>query len=113
MERKDRECRWKSTVLARLDGSIIVPANDWSLTCGDGHVFARVFRVRDGANEMPGWKWTVIIGSGIDHAEVGSGVAASRTAAIQACEERIGLVERVLAPGNVPGEEFLSGAHMS
>lgn len=113
MDRKDQQCRWKSTVLARLDGSIIVPANDWSLTCEDGHVFARVFRVRVGADETAGWKWSVILGSGIDHAEVGSGVAQSRAAAIRACEERIVLVERVLAPGTGSGEEFLSGARMS
>ena len=113
MERKERECRWKSTVLARMDGSIIVPANDWSLTCVDGHVFARVFRGRDEGNASSGWKWTVLLGSGIDHAEVGSGFAESRAAAIRACEERIGLVARVLEPGSAPGEDVLSGLRMA
>jgi hypothetical protein len=113
MQLKVTECRWKSTVLARLDGSIIVPADDWSLTCSDGEVFARVYRARAESDSASAWKWTVLLGSGTDHTEVGCGAAQTRAGAIRACEERIALVVRVLESEIGAGAEFLSRARIA
>ena len=113
MQQKITECRWKSTVLARFDGSIIVPADDWSLTCGDGEVFARVYRARSEGDVAAVWKWTVLLGSGSDHTEVGCGAAQTRAGAIRACEERITLVVRVLESEIGAGAEFLSRARIA
>lgn len=113
MKQSIKECRWKSTVLARLDGSIIVPADDWSLTCVDGDVFARVYRARSECGSASLWKWSVLLGSGSDHTEVGFGAAQTRTAAIRACEERITLVLRVLDSETGAGVEFLSRARIA
>ncbi len=113
MTQNTRECRWKSTVLARLDGSIIVPVDDWSLCCGDGEVFARVYRVRPSPDVGASWKWTVLLGAGLDHVEAGCGAAQTRAAAIRACEDRIALVVRVLDAEVGAGAEFLSDARIA
>ena len=86
---------WKTTVLPRLDGSLVIPDHDWSLRSDDGTVIARVFKSNTSPNAAP-WYWTIIMGNDDHPIEIGAGYEASRSKALEAAENRLEEIEKII-----------------
>jgi hypothetical protein len=86
---------WKTTVLPRLDGSVVIPDHDWSLRSDDGMIIARVFK-SNAPSTASAWYWTVIMGNEDHPIEIGAGYEASRSKALEAAENRLEEVEKLI-----------------
>ncbi|MFM9152884.1 MAG: hypothetical protein ACKOPC_04645 [Methylocystis sp.] len=86
---------WKTTVLPRLDGSLVIPDHDWSLRSDDGMIIARVFKSNTHSTSSA-WYWTVILGNDEHPLEIGSGYETSRSKALEAAENRLEEVEKLI-----------------
>lgn len=88
MEIIQQHLLWKTTVLPRLDGKLVIPDNDWSLRSEDGMIIARVYKSNAPSNPLS-WFWTVIMGNDEHPVEIGAGYEASRSKALEAAENRL------------------------
>jgi hypothetical protein len=90
---------WKTTVLPRLDGSLVIPDHDWSLRSDDGMIIARVFK-SSAPSTSSEWYWTVILGNDEHPVEIGAGYETSRSKALEAAENRLAEVEKLIFTPN-------------
>jgi hypothetical protein len=95
MENRQQNLLWKTTVLPRLDGSLVIPDHDWSLRSDDGMIIARVFK--SNSFNVSAWYWTVIMGDDDHPIEIGAGYEETRAKALLAAEHRLEEVERLIS----------------
>ncbi|MCC3246116.1 hypothetical protein LG047_12430 [Methylocystis sp. WRRC1] len=79
--------KWRRTAFKRLDGSIDVMEDDWSLSDG-GLSLARLYRLKGGPQDGR-WAWFVQIGPDGAPANSGTGVSLTGAEARKACEDRL------------------------
>jgi hypothetical protein len=79
---------WRRTSFRRLDGSIDVAEDDWSLRDDAGQPLARIYVYKFGPNAGR-WAWFVQVAPDGTPLNGGTGVAATGTKAREECERRV------------------------
>jgi hypothetical protein len=77
--------RWRRTSFRRLDGSVDIAPDDWTLEDAAGQPLARIYRYLYGP-QAGRWAWFVQVDREGRPYNGGTGVAATGTEARQACE---------------------------
>jgi hypothetical protein len=83
-----RKRNWRRTSFRRLDGSIDIAPDDWTLEDVNGQPLARIYRYAYGPNAGR-WAWFVQVDPQGRPYNGGTGAAATGTEAREACEARV------------------------
>jgi hypothetical protein len=95
MDGVNETVRWRGTVLAGTAGSASILQDDWSLATDDGAVLARVFR---SPTETSRYFGSVCLGRASVAGDIRLTPLPSREMAMEACEERIATIAKILSP---------------
>jgi hypothetical protein len=94
---RSMERNWRSTSFKRLDGSIEVVPDDWSLLDEDGRPLARIYRYLYGP-QAGRWSWFVLVAPDGTPRNGATGTAATGKEAREAVEKLIPPGTRERAP---------------
>ncbi len=86
--------RWRSTVIAKTDGSVSIPPDDWCFGNDAGTICARVVRHHQSRNAN--YAWSVYLADISYNLVIGSGNSLTRNEALSACQNKLSSLEKYL-----------------
>jgi hypothetical protein len=86
--------RWRSTVIAKTDGSVSIPQDDWCFGNDAGTICARI--VRSHQFSVTNYVWSVYLADISYNLVIGSGNSLSRNQALAACQKKLCSLEKYL-----------------
>ena len=87
--------RWRSTVIAKTDGSVKIPSDDWCFGNDAGTVCARVVRHQQSCEIN--FAWSVYLADMSYNLVIASGNSLTRNDALSACQNKLSSLEKYLA----------------
>ena len=86
--------RWRSTVIAKTDGSVSIPQDDWCFGNDAGTICARI--VRNHHLSDTNYVWSVYLADISYNLVIGSGNSLTRNQALSACQKKLCSLEKYL-----------------
>ena len=90
----DGNLRWRTTVIAKIDGSVSIPSDDWCFGNDAGTICARV--VRHQQSGVMNFSWSVYLADMSYNLVIGSGNTLTRNEALSACQDKLSSLEKYL-----------------